>query len=201
MCFRNQRSWRFNHNYFHQDPNGGIFQINDVRFEWDDGVFSIALGPSLQHGFRTAYFHAMASTHEYAVDTRVLRNESYANVTYMANVYIHLGNKGPRQQTAMSILDQETGVLFFSQVNIGGVACWNTNLPFNRQNFVVLFQDNQRFIYPSDMTMDFDGNLWVMTNTMPYFIYSRINPRSVNYRVWRFNVRELIANTNCDVRI
>lgn len=140
----------------------------------------------------------MASTHEYSIDTRSLQNESNTQLSYLGDLFTYLGDKGVRQQSATSVLDQETGVLFYSQIQLSGIACWNTKKPFSQENHVVLFQDNQRFIYPSDMTMDSNGYLWVMTNTMPFYNYRSLNPQEINFRIWQYDVKELISRTNCD---
>jgi len=38
------------------DPLGGDFDIANIKFQWDDGIFSIALGNEVDN-FRPAYFH------------------------------------------------------------------------------------------------------------------------------------------------
>lgn len=50
-----------------------------MQYTWNDGVFSVALGvPSGPNGDRQAYFHPMASTHEFAVNTRFLKDSTAA---------------------------------------------------------------------------------------------------------------------------
>lgn len=63
-------------------PRGGEFSIGGHNFQWDDGVFSVALSRRKPDGFRTAYFHAMASTEEFSVCTCVLRNRTLATRGY-----------------------------------------------------------------------------------------------------------------------
>lgn len=58
--FQQNRIWSFNHNFFHFDPLAGDFNVAGLRYQWDDGVFSITLGQKNLDGFRTAYFHPMA---------------------------------------------------------------------------------------------------------------------------------------------
>lgn len=97
-------SWRVGHNFFYFDPEDGDFNVAGIitlinfyngniikimiwkyeglNFQWSDGIFSIALGPVQRDGYRTAYFHAMASFKERAVNTRILRNQTLANANY-----------------------------------------------------------------------------------------------------------------------
>lgn len=58
--FQQNRIWTFSHNFFSFDPLEGDFNVAGLRYQWDDGVFSITLGPRSLGGFRTAYFHPMA---------------------------------------------------------------------------------------------------------------------------------------------
>lgn len=57
---RQNRIWRFAHNYFHFDPLHGDFNVVGLKYQWDDGIFSITLGNRQPDGYRTAYFHPMA---------------------------------------------------------------------------------------------------------------------------------------------
>lgn len=56
----------------------GDFTIDGIPFQWDDGIFSITLGNRNSEGYRTAFFHPMASTSEFGVSTKVLQNEQNA---------------------------------------------------------------------------------------------------------------------------
>lgn len=71
--------WSFSHNYFSFDPLEGDFNVAGLRYQWDDGIFSITLGQKKRDGSRTAYFHPMASTSEFTVSTQVLRNSEAAS--------------------------------------------------------------------------------------------------------------------------
>lgn len=59
---KQNHAWGVKHNFFHIDPLSGDFQIAGFEFQWDDAIFSIALGPrGRKYGYRWAYFHSMAS--------------------------------------------------------------------------------------------------------------------------------------------
>lgn len=57
---RQNRIWRFSHNYFNFDPMKGDFFVAGLRYQWNDGIFSITLTDKHPDGFKTAYFHPMA---------------------------------------------------------------------------------------------------------------------------------------------
>lgn len=42
--FKDDKSWRVSHNFFHFDPLNGDYNVGGVNFQWTDGVFGMALG-------------------------------------------------------------------------------------------------------------------------------------------------------------
>ncbi len=66
--FKQDKSWKVKHNFFHFDPLQGDYNVGGVNFQWTDGVFGMALdNPINEHGDRTIYFHALSSTKEFSV--------------------------------------------------------------------------------------------------------------------------------------
>jgi len=197
--FAQDHIWSFAHNFFSFDPTQGDFNIAAQSFQWNDGIFSITLGAPNRDGYKTAYFHPMASTSEFAVSTQVLQNETAASRSNHGDDFKFLGNRGPNTQSTMHQFDPTTGVIFYSQIGLNGVSCWNTAKPFSEQNHALLVSDADRMIYPSDLNVDEDGVIWVMTNTMPLFIYSQLDPNQFNFRVWRQPAADAIRGTVCDM--
>ncbi|XP_053946313.1 L-dopachrome tautomerase yellow-f2-like [Anastrepha ludens] len=197
FSMKENRMWSFSHNYFNFDPLAGDLHIGGQSFRWDDGIFSITLGPFGPDGYRTAYFHPMASNMEFVVDTSVLQNEANAARSDHGDDFRPLGSRGVKRQSTMHQYDTRTDTIFFAEIQHNGVGCWNTKKPFSPQNLGIVAQDAQRMIYPSDLTVDEDGNIWVMTNSMPIFIYSTLDVSVTNYRVWKQNVYEAARNTVC----
>uniref|UniRef100_A0A0A1X3L0 L-dopachrome isomerase n=1 Tax=Zeugodacus cucurbitae TaxID=28588 RepID=A0A0A1X3L0_ZEUCU len=197
FSLKDKRMWGFSHNYFNFDPLGGDLHIGGQTFRWDDGIFSITLGPYAPDGYRNVYFHPMASNTEFVVDSSVLQNEANAARGDHGNDFRPLGSRGENHQSTMHSHDKQSDVIFYAEIQRNGVGCWNTNKPFSAQNHGTVAQDAQRMIYPSDLTIDDEGNIWVMTNSMPIFIYATLDPNVVNFRVWKQNVYEAAKNTVC----
>lgn len=42
--YKNDKSWRIKHNFFHFDPLMGNYNVGGVNFQWTDGVFGMAMG-------------------------------------------------------------------------------------------------------------------------------------------------------------
>lgn len=79
---KQNRAWTVVHNYFHFDPLQGNFNVGGFQFSRRDGLFSVALTPRLNNGFKVAFFHAMVSDSEFVVSTEILQNETLATRTY-----------------------------------------------------------------------------------------------------------------------
>jgi hypothetical protein len=56
---KENKSYRMQHNYFRMNPFEGDFNVDGLKFSWDDGIFSITLSNPQPNGYRTAYFHPM----------------------------------------------------------------------------------------------------------------------------------------------
>lgn len=55
------RAHRISHNYFHMNPLEGDYEVDGLKFSWDDAIFSITLSERDKNStFRQAYFHAMS---------------------------------------------------------------------------------------------------------------------------------------------
>ncbi|XP_030558891.1 L-dopachrome tautomerase yellow-f2-like [Drosophila novamexicana] len=192
------RIWSFAHNYFNFDPVAGDLNIGGQSFRWDDGIFSTTLGAQQPDGSRDVYFHAMASNNEFVVSNRVLQLESNAARSDHGNDFRLLGSRGQNKQSTMHDYDPKTGVIFYAEIQTNGVGCWNTNQPFSAANHGTVASNEQTMIYPSDLTIDEDGNIWIMTNSMPIFIYSTLDSNVYNFRIWKQNVNEAKRNTVCE---
>lgn len=64
-----------------------------------------------------------------------------------------LGKRGENTQSAMHDYDPSTGIIFFSQVGISGVSCWNTEKPLTTVNHVLLQQNDETMVYPCDLNV------------------------------------------------
>lgn len=197
--WKNNETYRVKHHYFHFDPLAGNYHIGGVNFQWTDGLFGIALGPRGDDGFRTMYFHPLSSTREFAVSTKIIQNKTIASDSYYQ--YRVLGSRGPDTQATSSFLDLPSGVIFYTQVNRDGVGCWNSKKHENEYSADtngLVSSDNQTMIFPNDLKVDRDSNLWVLTDRLPNFIYKHLDENEINYRVLSAPVSSLIKGTVCE---
>lgn len=56
-------------------------------------------------------------------------------------------------QSAMHDFDLRSGIMFYSQVGINGVSCWNSAKPYTPRNHEILDHDDVTMVYPSDLNV------------------------------------------------
>ncbi|XP_052865664.1 L-dopachrome tautomerase yellow-f-like [Anopheles cruzii] len=191
--------WSYKHSSFAYDRARANFHVAGHRFEWDDGVFSIAVGPhDPATGSKLIFYHPMVSTTEFGTTASVLQNKSIALSNNYEGLFHPLGDRGPNTQSTMHHYDSLTGVMFYAEVNRNSIGCWNTTQGYGADNHAVVHLDNRELIYPSDLNSDANGTLWVLTNTFPVWLYSRLNDSDYNYRLWRQNSSVAIQGTKCE---
>ncbi|XP_013193426.1 protein yellow [Amyelois transitella] len=191
-------SWRISHHFFNPDPLACNFTVRNLTFTWTDAIFGMGISGPNPDGFSTLYFHPMASFNEFSVSTEYLRNTSVADSNFEA--FKLLGNRGPNAQSSVSFVDPNTGVLFYSLVNLDAVACWKTsNKEYVMKNQGRIYMNNETMVYPTDIKVDYNDNLWILSNKMPIWMYSKLDANEVNFRVFSAPVLEAISHTACDV--
>lgn len=145
---------------------------------------------------RTVYFHALASTKEFSVPNTVLKNETFATSTDSYHAYTLLGDRGPKSQSTAEFYDAKTDVIFYTQINRDAIGCWNINKPFTPENQGLVDSDSDSLVFPNDLKIDNDGNLYVLSDRMPVFIYSSLKPE-YNYRILTGQTSKVISGTPC----
>lgn len=192
-------SWRINHHYFNIDPLAGDYNNKGLKFNWDDALFGIALSaPDTETNYSTLYFHPMTSFNEFSVSTEYLRNQTVAENNF--NAFKLLGSRGPNAQSSASFLDPNTGVLFYSLVNLNAVACWRTsNKDYIMKNQGRIYMNDETMIYPTDIKVDYNQNLWILSNRLPFWLYQNLNSTDINFRIFTAPVLDAISHTACDV--
>lgn len=191
-------SWRITHHFFHPDPLACDFSVKGFNFSWTDALFGLGLSAPNPDNFSTLYFHPMASYDEFSVSTEYLRNQTLAEENF--NAFKLLGSRGPNAQSSVSFVDQKTGVLFYSLVNLNAVACWKTsNKEYLMKNQGRIYMNEVTMVYPTDIKVDYNNNLWILSNRMPIWMYGSLDANEVNFRVFSAPVVDAISHTACDI--
>lgn len=199
--FQDDSAWRLEHHYFYFDPLASIFNIGGIRLEWLDGVFGLALSARRPDGHRTLYFQSLASTRMFSVDTSVL--QANRSISESFDEYRHLGHRPSGMQAASMAMDPVTGAVFYALVNQDAIGCWNPGRWSERhsaENSAVVAQDPVTLRFPSDVKVDRDSNLWVISDRMPLYRFRvrDFDVTDVNYRVFRASAADVVRGTVCE---
>lgn len=199
--WKTQESWRVHHNFFHPDPLAGNFSIGGINFQWDDGLFGLALSKAQPDGYATLYFHPLSSTMEFSVSTMILRNKTLATSGQIYKEFKILGSRGPNAQAGAAFLDQLTGVLFYALPNLNAVACWKTsNRAYTIKSQGRVYMSPVEMVFPNDVKVDDQDRLWVLSDRLHEYIYSELYPGDFNFRILTAHVKDAIENTACDIK-
>ncbi|XP_075972270.1 protein yellow-like [Anticarsia gemmatalis] len=190
------KSWRFNHGYFMPDPLVGDFNIGGLNFQWSaEGIFGITTSPVGVDGYRTLYFSPLASHTQFAVSTRILRDESKVEGSYRD--FRVVGVRGDNGHTTSKVIDELTGIELFNLIDQNAIGCWREGVPYKPQNIGVVDKDDVGLIFPSDIKIDAGRNVWVMSDRMPVFLESTLDYSDINFRVYTAPVDLLAEQTVC----
>lgn len=192
------RSWRFDHSYFYPDPLRGDFNIGGMNFQWgEEGIFGLALSPTRSDGFRTLYFSPLASHREFSVSTRILRDESRTGDSYH-DFFFFPTERGSNSHTTARVCSDD-GVMLFNLVDQNAVGCWHTSMPYGPSFHGIVDRDDDGLIFPADVKIDKNRNVWVLSDRMPRFLISNLDYNDINFRIYSAPLSTLIGGTVCDI--
>ncbi|XP_070151673.1 yellow-y [Polyergus mexicanus] len=188
-------SWRITHSYFMPDPLAGDYNIGGLNFQWgEEGIFGMSLTPIKSDGYRTLFFHPLSSYREFAVSTKILRDQQLSQNSY--HEFQVLPSRGPLSHCTASVMD-ENGLQFFNLIDQNAIGCWNSMLPYAPINQAVIARHDEAMIFPADVKVKHDL-LWIISDRMPIFLLSTLNYTDVNFRILTTPVQAAIAGTVCD---
>ncbi|XP_014485527.1 PREDICTED: protein yellow-like isoform X1 [Dinoponera quadriceps] len=191
-----QQSWLVKHHSFHPDPQGGDFKVSGITFQWNDGLFGMALAPT-GDGYSTLYYHPLSSGMEFSVSTRFLRDPQRTSTAETSHEFQTLGSRGPNGQSSVSFLDPKSGILFYALTNMNAIACWRPQSKFTVQQQAYVYADNVTMVFPNDLKIDRKGNLWILSDRLPIFMYSHLDLQDYNFRILTGSAEELAMGTVC----
>lgn len=201
---KKHESWRLTDGYFYPDPLYTKYQLKDLKFQWNDGIFGMALSP-YQNGRgqtdRLLFYHPMSSSQEFYVPVSALRNETYFNDE--DDLVQVLGeSRGRLGQSSASGMTRD-GVMFYNMVLRNSVGCWDSGKSYTRNNLGVVVQDNVTMVFPNDLKVDQEKrqSVWVLSNKLPFYLYRELDQNDINFRVFQGYTDDIVKGTICDPNI
>lgn len=191
------KSWRFGHNFFWPDPLLGDFNIAGLNFNWGtEGIFGISVSPIGIDGYRSLFFSPLASHTEFSVSTRILRNSSNAPGKYRD--FQIVGFRSSDSHTTSKVMEDNNGIQLFNLIDQNAIGCWNSARPYQPQNIAVVDRDDVGLVFPSDIKIDADSNIWVLSDRMPVFLESELDYSDINFRIYTAPLDLLLQGTVCE---
>lgn len=130
------------------------------------------------------------------MSNKVLKNETLAKSRDAYHVFKLLGDRGTKSQSTAEVYDENTDVIFYTQINRDAIGCWNINKEYTPENQGLVDSDSHTLVFPNDIKIDKEGNFFVISNKLPTFIFSELKP-GVNYRILTGKTSEIISGTKC----
>jgi Major royal jelly protein len=130
------------------------------------------------------------------VPNTVLKNETFATSNDAYYAYTLLGDRGPKSQATAEFYDEKTNSVFYTQINRDAIGCWNINKDYKPENQGLVDSDSDSLVFPNDLKIDGEGNIYVLSDRMPLFLYSSLKPE-YNYRILTGKTSDLVSGTPC----
>ncbi|GAB0094210.1 hypothetical protein DMENIID0001_094660 [Sergentomyia squamirostris] len=168
-------------------------------YDFPYGISNVVLGFPDVYGNRVAFFSPVSSSAEYAVSTRVFKNAKDPSYKFTPKDFTFVGHRGCGTQAFRQVLDLTTGVMFFGDMQLKKIRCWNTQQALSPDTVGVVYE-SELIQSISDMNLDSNGDLWFHTSHLPldYLIRRPLNTTIVNSRSFKINAAEVIRGTVCD---
>lgn len=157
----------------------------------------MALSPIKSDGFRTLYFSPLASHREFSVSTRILRDETRAEDSYHDFSFFVTERSSNSHTTARVCSDD--GIMLFNLIDQNAIGCWHTTMPYEPQYHGIVDRDDVGLVFPADVKVDENQNVWVLSDRMPVFLIADLDYTDVNFRIYSASLSSLITGTVCDI--
>lgn len=89
--------------------------------------------------------------------------------------------------------------MLFNLIDQNAVGCWHTSMPYTPQNHGTVDRDDEGLIFPADVKIDENRNVWVISDRMPNFLISTLDYTDINFRIYSAPLQTLVAGTVCDL--
>ncbi|EAT41324.1 AAEL006985-PA, partial [Aedes aegypti] len=180
IAYSFEKSWRFEHSFFFSDPLRGDFNVAGLNFQWgEEGIFGMPLSPLQSDVFRTMYFSPLASHREFMVSTQVLRDEEGAGKSF--HKFTNLKERGPNSQHPESERNRQKLFNLIDQIAVG---FWHSSLPYSPENHGIIDHDDVELVFPADVKIDAEENMWVISVRMPVFLIAELDYSDVNFHIF-----------------
>lgn len=174
---KENQSWKIRHSTMKADSSAQNFTVNGVPISAPINIAGIAMSPKNSNiNDKEVFYSPISSLHLYSINASVLQNRNNSNKDYLGNVK-DLGVKAS-QSDGMIMSNQ--GALYYGLLSDNSIVRWDSHTPF-ATNQMILSRDFEYIQWTNSFTIDLEGNLIVLTNTLQKFVYQQLNVNSTNF--------------------
>ncbi|KAB0793799.1 hypothetical protein PPYR_13419 [Photinus pyralis] len=181
------RSWKIRHSAsMRADPKAQNFKVNNDVVNAPINIAGIALGPRTYHSAsgvtlnhdREVFYCPMSSLHLYSISTAILQNEANSNNGQDYPGLVHDVGRKASQTDGMMMTNK--GVLYYGLLGDNSIAQWNSTKPFSSGQ-KVLSRDPNYIQWTNAFTIDTNGSITVLSNTLQSFIHGDLDTHKYNF--------------------
>ncbi|PSN35119.1 Protein yellow [Blattella germanica] len=94
----------------------------------------------------------------------------------------------------------DNGIMFFNLIDQNAVGCWDSSRhPYHKTYHGLVDRDDVGLVFPSDVKVDRNQNLWVLSDRMPVFLVANaLDFNDVNFRIYTTTVANALRGTVCE---
>ncbi|GAB0095037.1 hypothetical protein DMENIID0001_103660 [Sergentomyia squamirostris] len=191
---KRKTAWKFKHDSFKPEGKTTITFGSLYKESYQAGLFGLTLGDRDTKGNRPLFYITASSTKLWKVYTKILKKKN--------SVFepIYIGDRGKNTEAIVLAYDPKTKVLFFGESNSRRFSCWNTETRLSEETVDTVYK-NETIFFGTDIEIDSQGTLWLMSNALPPVIGGPLVVSDTPLiRVMKMNIRDAIKGTRCEKR-
>ncbi|GAB0095039.1 hypothetical protein DMENIID0001_103680 [Sergentomyia squamirostris] len=192
--YKQNTSWKFKHDSFKPEGKTTISYGSLYKESYQAGLFGLTLGDRDAKGNRPLFYITASSTKLWKVDTKILKKKN--------SVFepIYIGDRGKNTEAIVLAYDPKTKVLFFGESNSRRFSCWNTGTQLSEETVDTVYK-NETIFFGTDIEIDSQGTLWLMSNALPPVIGGPLVVSDTPLiRLMKVDPKAAIKSTKCEKR-
>ncbi|CAH1962403.1 unnamed protein product [Acanthoscelides obtectus] len=153
------KAWKFRDGSMFPEISASNYLLDGSLVDILAPIDGIALSPFTRKKPRTLYFSSLTGYGLFGISTDILKNkDSLKDPTWRRSIQII----GQKVCSTDGMIMDSNGNLYFGLLCLSGVGKWNM---FERFGFSrIIYSNPKTMIWPDGFTIDFDGNLYVLSN-------------------------------------
>nr|CAI5844186.1 unnamed protein product [Callosobruchus analis] len=156
---REDKAWKFRDASMFPDISAPNYLLEGSLVDVQAPIDGIALSPFTRKRPRTLFYTPLTGHGLFAISTTILKKEnSLKDPKWRGSVQL----VGQKLCSTDGMVMDSNGNLYYGLLCLSGVGKWNMFEPFEFSK--VIYSNPSKMIWPDGFTIDFEGNLYVLSN-------------------------------------